>query len=79
MQGYRQRILSHTFNFYHRYREALTPPQMRLCMMNSGLLFAHEFLTAPAWIGRAPTRTYLSGSERLDKVYQPRISYQSAI
>ena len=71
MQGYRQGILSHTFNFYRRYRKVLTPPQLWLCLMNSGLLLAHEFLTAPGWIGRAHTRTYVSGSERLDKAYQP--------
>ncbi len=71
MHGYRKRILSHTFNFYRRYRKVLTTPQMRLCLMNSGLLFAHEFLTAPGWIGRTHKRTYVSGSERLDKVYQP--------
>jgi hypothetical protein len=44
---------------------------MRLALMNVGLLFAHEFFTAPGWIGRAHKRTYISSSERLDKVYQP--------
>ena len=71
MNGYRQQILRHTFNFYRRYRKTLTRPQMRLCLMNSGLLFAHEFLTAPRWIGRAHKRTYVSSSERLDQAYQP--------
>jgi hopanoid C-2 methylase len=71
MNGYRKRILRHTINFYRRYRQALTTPQMRLCLMNSGLLVAHEFLTAPGWIGRRHKRTHVSGSERLDKVYQP--------
>ena len=71
MKGYRQRILSHTFNFYRRYRKVLSPRQMRLALMNSGLLLAHEFLTAPGWIGRAHKRTYVSSSERLDKAYQP--------
>ncbi|MGA8703597.1 MAG: radical SAM protein [Candidatus Sulfotelmatobacter sp.] len=71
MNGYRTRILSHTFSFCRRYRKVLTPSQMRLALMNVGLLFAHEFFTAPGWIGRAHKRTYISSSERLDKVYQP--------
>ena len=73
MNGYRKQILNHTFNFYRRYRTVLTPEQMRLSAMNSGLLFAHEMLTAPGWIRRAHKRTYLSGSEQLDKVYQPAL------
>ncbi len=73
MNGYRKRILSHTFNFYRRYRTVLTAPQMRLSLMNSGLLFAHEMLTAPGWIGRRHKRTHISSSERLDKVYQPAL------
>jgi len=71
MNGYRKRILRHTINFYRRYRQALTATQMRLCLMNSGLLLAHEFLTAPGWIGRRHKRTHVGGMERLDKVYQP--------
>jgi radical SAM superfamily enzyme YgiQ (UPF0313 family) len=71
MNGYRKQILSHTFNFYRRYRKVLTPKQMRLSVMNSGLLFAHEMLTAPGWIGRAHKRTYITSSERLDRVYEP--------
>jgi hopanoid C-2 methylase len=71
MNGYRTRILSHTVSFYRRYRRVLTRTQMRLAVMNAGLLFAHEFLTAPGWIGRGYKRTYISSSERLDKVYQP--------
>ncbi len=71
MKGYRKQILSHTFNFYRRYRKALTPKQMRLSALNSGLLFAPESLTAPGWMGRTHKRTYISSSERLDKVYQP--------
>jgi len=73
MNGYRKRILSHSFNFYRRYRTVLTAPQMRLSLMNSGLLFAHEMLTAPGWIGRRHKRTHISSSERLDKVYQPAL------
>ncbi|MGB8060951.1 MAG: radical SAM protein [Candidatus Sulfotelmatobacter sp.] len=71
MNGYRKRILRHTFNFYRRYRKLLGSPQMRLYLMNSGLLCAHEFLTAPGWIGRGHKRTYVSSSERLDQAYQP--------
>jgi len=71
MNGYRKQILSHTLSFYCQYRKVLTPLQMRLALMNSGLLFAHEFLTAPGWIGRAHKRTHISSSERLDKVYRP--------
>jgi len=71
MHGYRTRILSHTFSFYRRYRKVLTRSQMRLALMNVGLLFAHELFTAPGWIGRAHKRTYISSSERLDKGYQP--------
>jgi len=71
MNGYRKQILSHTLSFYCQYRKVLTPLQMRLALMNSGLLFAHEFLTAPGWIGPAHKRTHISSSERLDKVYRP--------
>lgn len=77
MSGYRKLILHHTFDFCRRYRKVLTRPQMRLCLMNSGLLFAHEFLTAPGWIGRTPKRTYVAGSERLDRVYQPAFRIDS--
>jgi len=73
MKGYRKQILTHTFNFYRRYRKTLTPRQMGLCTLNSGLLFAPETLTARGWIGRTQTRTYIGGSERLDKVYQPAL------
>ena len=41
--------------------------------MNSGLLFAHEMLTSPGWIGRGHKRTHISSSERLDKVYLPAL------
>jgi hypothetical protein len=77
MKGYRKQILHHTLNFYRRYRKTLTPPQMRLCLMNSGLLFAHEFLTAPGWSGHAHKRTYVSGTERLDSAYQPAFRIDS--
>ncbi len=77
MNGYRKQILSHTLSFYRQYRKVLTAPQMRLALINSGLLFAHEFLTAPGWIGRAHKRTYISSSEQLDKVYRPAFQINS--
>ena len=71
MAGYRRQIVSHAWKFYRKYKKALTPRQMRLCMANSISLLAHERFTAPGWTGRAHERTYVSSSERLDKTYQP--------
>jgi hopanoid C-2 methylase len=71
MNGYRKRIVGHAVNFYRRYRKVLTQTQMRLSLTNSGLLFAHESLTAPGWTGRVHKRTFVGTTERLDSAYQP--------
>jgi radical SAM superfamily enzyme YgiQ (UPF0313 family) len=71
MKGYRKRILSHTFNFYRRYRKSLTTSQMGLALGNASLVFAPELTTSPGWMKRAHQRSYISSSERLDKIYQP--------
>ena len=81
LQGYRQRVLKHSWHFLQRYRGRLTKVQLMFSLTNAALLCAYSLATSPTQLA-APSakgrhRTHLSTTEILDGVYTPAFRVES--
>ena len=81
LQGYRARVLKHSWHFLQKYRSKLTKLQVLFSLTNAGLLCAYSLATSPTQLA-APSakgrrRTHVSTTEILDTVYTPAFRVDS--
>jgi len=77
-RGYRKRFLKHQAKFLWRYRHALGRDQMLLSSLTAAAILAPGSFSSPGAIFvRKGKRTHVSGTERLDAVYTPRLPVHS--
>ena len=81
MQGYRRRVLKHSWHFLQNYRAKLTKLQLLFSLTNAALLSAYSLATSPTQFA-APSakgrrRTHVSTTEILDGVYTPAFRVDS--
>ncbi len=74
LRGQRAKVLRHSAGFVRRYAGKLTPWQMAIALTNAALMVAPLLASLPRRFSRgAGPRTHVSGSERLDPFYQPKL------
>jgi len=75
LRGYRCRALWHSLKFVKTYHSRLNKTQLGVELMNAVLLCAYSLGTSPttpfAPSMRGQSRTYITTTERLDRVYTP--------
>lgn len=81
LQGYRRRVLEHSWHFLKKYHSRLTKVQLLFCLANAALLCAYSLATSPTQLA-APSakgrrRTHVSTTEILDDVYTPAFRVDS--
>ena len=69
--GRRSRVALHTVGFARRWRSALTGVQMGAALYNGAILCAPVLTSAPSRWWRRTSRTYVSTTEALDRLYRP--------
>jgi hypothetical protein len=74
LRGRRLAVLRHSAGFVRKYRGTLTPHQYAIALTSSALIVAPLLASLPRRFGRSVgPRTHISGSERLDPFYRPKL------
>jgi len=72
-RGYTRRLVAHQSRFLWRYRKSFRAMQSIASSLCVGSLVAPTQVSNPRYaLWRAPPRTHISSTERLDPVYQPQ-------
>ena len=73
-KGLRSRVIKHSVGFFNLYRSKLNPLQLSIGFQQGLLLSATTLMTSMTafdWLKKRRTRTYVSTTEPLDKIYVP--------
>jgi hypothetical protein len=74
LRGQRAKVLAHTAGFVRKYGRSLSPYQMAIALASTALIVAPLLASLPRRFSRrAGPRTHVSGTERLDPFYQPKL------
>lgn len=81
LQGYKRKVLRHSWKFYHRYKSSLSKFQMLVALSNA-IKISRQVTPSTTVLPRSlqsrnRQRTHLSTTEILDKVYQPAFPVKS--